>query len=131
MSQTNVQKPVVFTGHNAYMMSVARVCREADKFTDVNIICPDGNIKAHRLILAAASATLRTAFLQVPANDAEGLAEYSIIVPDVRKQVVASLIDFLYTVILTLVLICCNLLCTNVLTFLFVTGKAGFMQIQC
>ena len=29
---------VVFTGHNAYLMSVARVCREAKKFTDVTLV---------------------------------------------------------------------------------------------
>ena len=91
-------KPVVFTGHNAYMMSVARVCRDTGKFTDVTLACPDGKVAAHRLVLAAASTTLRTAFLEVPANDAEGLTEYTIVVPDVKKQVVASLVDFLYTV---------------------------------
>ena len=90
---------MVFTGHNAYMMSVARVCREAFKFTDVTLICTDGKVAAHRLILAAASSTLRNAFLEVPADDAEGLNEgYTIVVPDVRKQIVASLVDFLYTV---------------------------------
>ena len=30
---------VVFTGHNSYLMSVARVCREANKFTDVTMVC--------------------------------------------------------------------------------------------
>jgi len=85
---------VVFTGHNAYLMSVARVCREANKFTDVTLMCPDGEVVGHRLILAAASSTLRAAFLQVAGDEA---TDYTIIVPDVKKAIVASLVDFLYT----------------------------------
>jgi len=91
---------VVFTGHNAYLMSVARVCREANKFTDVTLVCPDGEVVGHRLVLAAASSTLKAAFLQVnsPTDDpATGQSDYTIIVPDVRKNIVASLVDFLYT----------------------------------
>ena len=94
------KQSVVFTGHNAYVMSCARMNRDASQFTDVVLICPDGNVTAHRLVLAAASSTLRKAFLEVPANDAmpEGLHEHTILVPDVKKSVVAGLIDFLYTV---------------------------------
>ena len=100
-SQTNAA-PVtkVFTGHNAYVMSCARMNRDASQFTDVVLVCPDGNVTAHRLVLAAASSTLRKAFLEVPANDAmpESLHEHTILVPDVKKSVVAGLVDFLYTV---------------------------------
>ena len=100
-SQTNAA-PVtkVFTGHNAYVMSCARMNRDASQFTDVVLVCPDGNVTAHRLVLAAASSTLRKAFLEVPANEAmpESLHEHTILVPDVKKSVVAGLVDFLYTV---------------------------------
>ena len=89
-------KPVVFTGHNAYMMSVARVCKEAGKFTDVVFVCQDGKVTAHRLVLAAASSTLRVAFKELPA-EIDGLSEYTVLVPDVRKSVVSSLVDFLYS----------------------------------
>ena len=94
------KQAVVFTGHNAYVMSCARKNRDASQFTDVVLVCPDGNVTAHRLVLAAASTTLRKALLEVPANDAmpEGLHEHTIIVPDVKKAVVAGLVDFLYTV---------------------------------
>lgn len=98
-SATNKQS-VVFTGHNAYVMSCARKNRDTSQFTDVVLVCPDGNVTAHRLVLAAASSTLRKAFLEVPANDAmpEGLHEHTILVPDVKKSVVSGLVDFLYTV---------------------------------
>ena len=94
------KQAVVFTGHNAYVMSCARKNRDASQFTDVVLVCPDGNVTAHRLVLAAASTTLRKALLEVPANDAmpEGLHEHTIIVPEVKKAVVAGLVDFLYTV---------------------------------
>ena len=58
-------------------------------------MCPDGEVVGHRLILAAASSTLRAAFLQVAGDEA---TDYTIIVPDVKKAIVASLVDFLYTV---------------------------------
>ena len=97
---TGKKQAVVFTGHNAYMMSVARMNRDTSQFTDVVLVCPDGKVTAHRLVLAAASSTLRKAFLEVPANDAmpEGMHEHTILVPDVKKSVVAGLVDFLYTV---------------------------------
>ena len=93
---TGKKQAVVFTGHNAYMMSVARMNRETSQFTDVVLVCPDGKVTAHRLVLAAASTTLRKAFLEVPSNDV--LPEHTILVPDVKKSVVAGLVDFLYTV---------------------------------
>ena len=93
---TGKKQAVVFTGHNAYMMSVARMNRETSQFTDVVLVCPDGKVTAHRLVLAAASTTLRKAFLEVPANDC--IPEHTILVPDVKKSVVAGLVDFLYTV---------------------------------
>ncbi len=39
---------VSFSGHNAYIASVARMCREGNVFTDVSIIAQDGCVAAHR-----------------------------------------------------------------------------------
>ena len=107
LSDDNLPKKqaVLFTGHNAYIMSVARMNRDTSQFTDVVLICPDGKVAAHRLVLAAASSTLREAFLEVPANESmpEAMHEHTILVPDVKKSVVAGLEDFLYTVIQTTV----------------------------
>ena len=58
-------------------------------------------VVGHRLVLGAASTTLRAALQQVspsPANDEAEPDTYTVIVPDVKKNIVASLVDFLYTV---------------------------------
>ncbi len=39
---------IVFAGHDAYIASVAKTCREQAVHTDVNIVVHDGEIKAHR-----------------------------------------------------------------------------------
>lgn len=39
---------VIFTGHHSYIVTVAKACRESERFTDVNIVCQDGSIAAHR-----------------------------------------------------------------------------------
>ena len=41
-------KEMSFAGHNAYIVDVAKVCRESSKFTDVKIQCEDGDLSAHR-----------------------------------------------------------------------------------
>ena len=51
--------PVIFAGHNTYLMNVTRVCREGGQFTDVVFHCSDGKVAAHKLVLAAASKFLR------------------------------------------------------------------------
>lgn len=89
------EQAIVFTGHNAYMMSVARMNRDTSQFTDVILVCLDGQVVAHRLVLAAASSSLKIAFLEV---EKDGIQEHTILVPDVKKSVVAGLVDFLYTV---------------------------------
>ena len=64
-------------------------------------VCHDGVVVGHRLVLGAASTTLRAALQQVspsPANDEAEPDTYTVIVPDVKKNIVASLVDFLYTV---------------------------------
>ena len=37
-----------FVNHPAYIVTVAKLCRETNKFTDVKIQCKDGEIQAHR-----------------------------------------------------------------------------------
>ena len=91
------KKSVVFTGHNSYMMQVARMNREQCQFTDAVFVCADGKVHAHKLVLAAASSTLREAFLEVPSHDV-GLEAHVVLVPEVKKSIVTGLVDFLYTV---------------------------------
>ena len=85
---------VLFSGHDAYIASVARLCRERATFTDVNIQAEDGVVVAHRIVLSACSELLRSAFLSLP----QGLPEFSLMLPGVKKDVVETIIDFLYTV---------------------------------
>lgn len=37
-----------FAGHQAYIVSVAKMCRDMEVFTDVKILCADGELAAHR-----------------------------------------------------------------------------------
>ena len=39
----------LLTGHNSYIASMAKLCKESECFTDVRIVCADGDIRAHRL----------------------------------------------------------------------------------
>ncbi len=39
---------VLFSGHDEYIASVARTCRELELYTDVNIVAQDGTVAAHR-----------------------------------------------------------------------------------
>ena len=38
----------LLTGHNSYIASMAKLCKESECFTDVRIVCADGDIRAHR-----------------------------------------------------------------------------------
>ena len=38
----------LLTGHNSYIASMAKLCKESECFTDVKIVCADGDIRAHR-----------------------------------------------------------------------------------
>ena len=40
--------PMLFTGHHHYIVTVAKMCRETQKYTDVDIKCEDGTLQAHR-----------------------------------------------------------------------------------
>lgn len=84
--------PVVFAGHNAYMMSVARLCRDLGQFTDVTIYCSDGSLRAHRLVLGGASKFLRQILLDMSDDE-----ETVLVMPGVPKTLLMALLDFLYT----------------------------------
>ena len=47
-----------------------------------------------RLVLASCSPFLSSVFLSLP----DGLPDFTLIVPDIKKEVVNSFIEFLYTV---------------------------------
>lgn len=47
-----------------------------------------------RLVLSSCSSFLRDVFLSLP----QGLPEFTLIIPNIKQQVVKTLIDFLYTV---------------------------------
>lgn len=42
------EEELQFSGHSAYIVTVAKLCQQTEKFTDVNIQCKDGAILAHR-----------------------------------------------------------------------------------
>ena len=41
---------VLFNGHHSYIVSIARLCKENNVFTDVVINCDNGKISAHRSV---------------------------------------------------------------------------------
>ena len=95
VTSTDPPPAIVFTGHHAYICTVAKVCKESDKFTDVKIVCADGHFSAHRLILGAASSYLRDLFLD---HDQADQDEVVLVIPNMKVKVVSTLVDFLYTV---------------------------------
>ena len=48
VSSSALPPSIQFSGHSAYIVTVAKLCRETNKFTDVKIQCKDGDIQAHR-----------------------------------------------------------------------------------
>ena len=84
--------PVIFAGHNTYLMSVTKFCRESEQFVDVAIRCDDGKLSAHKLVLASASKFLRQLLLDHSAEE-----EPVIIIPDVSTSSLAKILDFIYT----------------------------------
>lgn len=91
-------KKVYFTGHHAYIITIAKLCKDSGRFTDVVIECSDGIIRAHRIVLASSSPFLSQTFKDLP----QGLNEYTIIIPNIKKAIVEILVDFLYTGQMTL-----------------------------
>lgn len=86
--------PVVFAGHNTYLMSVTRLCRDQDDFTDVVFQCSDGQLTAHRLVVASASKFLCDLLLEHVSEDETPV----IILPEVSKSNLNILLDFIYSV---------------------------------
>lgn len=62
------QKPrqFKFPSHQSHMVSLAKMCRDNKQFQDCVIQCDDGfRLKAHKLVLGAASSFLKMVFQQV------------------------------------------------------------------
>jgi len=87
--------PVVFAGHNTYLISVARLCREESRFTDVIFHCVDGQVAAHRLVVSAASKFLREILVEHRSEDDD---QTVLILPDVTVSSLNILLDFIYSV---------------------------------
>ena len=56
---TTGDRVVTFQGHHSYLVSIAKLCKENGLFTDVTILCDDGKLVAHRIVLAAVSPFLK------------------------------------------------------------------------
>jgi len=89
---------VTFQGHHSYIVSIAKLCKENGLFTDVTILCDDGKLVAHKIVLAAVSPFL----CAVLEGETGGAGHTTLIVPEVRKEIVQQLLDFLYTGIMKL-----------------------------
>eukprot|EP00095_Tigriopus_kingsejongensis_P008980 maker-scaffold570_size134912-snap-gene-0.10 protein:Tk08980 transcript:maker-scaffold570_size134912-snap-gene-0.10-mRNA-1 annotation:"conserved hypothetical protein" len=83
-----------FTGFQTYICTVARLCRDTSKYTDVVLECADGQLQAHRLVLGSASPFLRRLFQD---HAPGGAQDVHILIPNTRRAVVATLLEFLYT----------------------------------
>ncbi len=97
-----------FPSHQSHMLNLAKMCKQNKEFTDCVIQCVDGGggagvggksvrspcvLRAHRLVLGAASKFLRRVFDETP----PALSESTLVVPGVRASVVEALIEFLYS----------------------------------
>lgn len=92
--ETKKPRHFKFPSHQANMLHLAKMCQDSKQFSDCVIQCDGGEgVRAHRLVLGAASKFLKTVFQEVPSN----LQEATIVVPGVKENVVSSLLDFLYT----------------------------------
>lgn len=83
------EQVVTFQGHNNYIVSIAQLCQESGLFTDVTLHCDDGNLVAHRLVLAAVSPFLGSLLLGPESN--------CILLPGISREVCHHLMHFLYT----------------------------------
>ena len=84
---------VTFQGHHSYIVSIAKLCKENGLFTDVTILCDDGKLLAHKIVLAAVSPFLR----HVLDVETSNTGQTTIVMPEVRREIVQQLLDFLYT----------------------------------
>ena len=84
---------VTFQGHHSYIVSIAKLCKENGLFTDVTILCDDGKLLAHKIVLAAVSPFLCHVLEVETSNN----GQTTIVMPEVRREIVQQLLDFLYT----------------------------------
>lgn len=83
-----------FPSHKSHTLTLAKMVKESKAFADCVIQCDDGvQLRAHRLVLGAASEFLKEVFREVPSS----LSEATVVVPGVKEPIVSGLIDFLYT----------------------------------
>ena len=68
--------------------------RKRGEMTDVTLVCKDGSLPAHSLVLARISHHLQQTLASVVEKEEEGLA--SVILPDVTKVEVKTFLDCLY-----------------------------------
>lgn len=94
------ERVVTFQGHHNYIVSIAKLCKENCLFTDVVILCDDGKLVAHKIVLAAVSPFLRHVLDTDSSSVSSG--QTTIVMPDVRKDIVQQLLDFLYTGVMKL-----------------------------
>ncbi len=73
-----------FPSHQSHTLHLARMCRENNTFADCVIQTDDADsssqLRAHRLVLGAASGFLRSVFAEMPPS----LPEANVLVPGVR-----------------------------------------------
>ena len=84
---------MTFQGHHNYIVSIAKLCKENGLFTDVTILCDDGKLLAHKIVLAAVSPFL----CHVLDEETSSTGQTTIVMPEVRREIVQQLLDFLYT----------------------------------
>ncbi len=80
--------------HGRAMAEVAHMCRRGDLYTDVRLVARDGEVAAHRIVLASCSQLLCKALASAP----EGMPELTVMVPTANRESMQILVDFLYTV---------------------------------
>jgi len=83
-------KEFKWMGFKSHMMATMAKWRELDYLTDTTFQCPDGQVSAHRMILAAASPLLKEVMSQDLAD------QVVIIVPEVTSVVMTAILDLVY-----------------------------------
>jgi len=97
-SPGRTEQTVMFHGHQSYVVAIARLCKENNIFTDLTLECDDGKIAVHRLVLGAVSPFMAAVLSSLP----PGLPHVTVLLPDVRRELLQQLIDFIYTGVMQL-----------------------------
>jgi len=87
--ESEEDKTVKFAGHENQISSIVRLCREGGIFTDAELICDDGIIPVHRLVLGSVSEYLCSLLTEVSSS--------AILLPGVRMEVAHQLVQFIYS----------------------------------